>query len=134
MTRDLDRIKQLHEADARASQKQDYATLSTLMSDDAVVLPPGGKMLRGRKLLDENYARAQSSPQSIEIVEYTFDWHEVKIFGNFAYEWGYIKGRERVIGENEIVERLYHVMRILQKQPTGEWQVHRTIWNEASEQ
>lgn len=41
MTTDLERIEELHRADMRASKERDYRTLRSLMSDDAVVLPPG---------------------------------------------------------------------------------------------
>jgi ketosteroid isomerase-like protein len=56
MTVDLERIEELHQADMQASKKGDHRTLRGLMSDDAVVLPPGGRMIRGREALDQSFA------------------------------------------------------------------------------
>jgi ketosteroid isomerase-like protein len=63
-------------------------------------------------------------------VDYQLDFEEVKVLGDYAYEWGFIRGamRPRVGGETQHLS--YKVMRILAKQPAGEWKVHRTIWNE----
>jgi ketosteroid isomerase-like protein len=52
--------------------------------------------------------------------------------GDYAFEWGYIHGKERHKTAGTISSELYHVIRILQRQPDGSWKVHRTIWNEAA--
>ena len=126
---DLDRIDELHRIDMAASKAGDLRTLRTLMSDDAVVLPPGGRMLRGSAALDQSFARMADVPRTTEVLDYRFDWHEVRLCGDYAFEWGYILGAERQLASGEVVSEKYHVMRILQRQPTGEWKVHRTIWN-----
>ncbi len=66
-----------------------------------------------------------------EVLEYRFEWHEVEVCGDYAFEWGYIVGRERSLTTGEETAERYHVMRILQRQADGEWKVHRTIWNDA---
>lgn len=129
MPTDLEMIDKLHQADMRASKDQDYRSLRSLMSDDAVVLPPGGQMTRGREALDKKFAAMNSAPKPTEVLEYRFEWHEVQVCGEFAFEWGYILGRERNRQTGVIASEKYHVMRILQRQPDGSWKVHRTIWN-----
>ncbi|HEX6066484.1 MAG TPA: DUF4440 domain-containing protein [Longimicrobiales bacterium] len=126
---DLDRIDELHRIDMAASKAGDLRTLRTLMSDDAVVLPPGGRMLRGRAALDQSFARMADVPRTTEVLDYRFDWHEIRLCGDYAFEWGYILGEERHLASGEVVSEKYHAMRILQRQPTGDWKVHRTIWN-----
>jgi ketosteroid isomerase-like protein len=130
MTVDLERIEELHQADMQASKKGDYRTLRGLMSDDAVVLPPGGRMIRGREALDQSLATMADAAATSEVLEYRFDWHEVQICGAYAFEWGYILGKERDLATGKITSETYQVMRILQRQPDGAWKVHRTIWNE----
>ena len=129
MSDDLERIDALHRADMEASRRDDYRTLRSLMSDDAVVMAPGGRMIRGRDALDRSFAAMTQAVPTTEVLEYRFDWHEVQVCGEYAFEWGYIVGRERNLATGEVTAERYHVMRVLQRQPDGAWKVHRTIWN-----
>lgn len=126
---DRAKIEELHERDMTASRRGDYATLRSIMSDDAVVLPPGGRMIRGREALDRSFAAMERASPTAEVLEYRFEWREVQVVGAYAFEWGFIHGRERHLTTGEIATERYHVMRILQRQPDGAWKVHRTIWN-----
>lgn len=130
MEGDLKRIEELHQADMRASKEGDYLTLRSIMSDDAVVLPPGGRLIRGREALDQSFATMSATESPAEVLEYRFDWQEVRVLGEYAFEWGYIHGKERHKTSGTVTSELFHVMRILQRQPDGSWKVHRTIWNE----
>ena len=127
---DLARIEALHEADMRASKAGDYHTLRSIMSDDAVVLPPGGHLIRGREALDRSFAAMSARESPTEVLEYRFDWQEIRVLGDYAFEWGYIHGKEHHKTSGTISSELYQVMRILQRQADGSWKVHRTIWNE----
>jgi uncharacterized protein (TIGR02246 family) len=129
MSEDLERIEELHRADMRASKAGDYRTLRTLLSDDAVILPPGGHMIRGREALDASFARMAQPAPATEVLDYRFEWHEVRVCGDYAFEWGYIVGEERSRRTGEVTSERHHVMRVLQRQADGSWKVHRTIWN-----
>lgn len=132
MQDDRERIEEMHQTDMRASMARDYATLRTLMSDDAVVLPPNGRVVRGRATIDAGFERMQGVELPSEVLEYRFDWQELTVLGDYAFEWGYIYGRERERATGEVTEHKHHVMRILRKEPDGAWKVHRTIWNDAA--
>ena len=127
---DLLAIEQLHQRDMAASKAGDYATLRSLMSEDAAVMPPGGKLLRGAAQLDANFARTRAAMSQIEVLDYRLEFEEVKVLGDYAYEWGFIHGAMRAKDGGETQHLSYKVMRILAKQPDGAWKVHRTIWNE----
>lgn len=129
---DVLRIDALHRADMEASRRGDYRALRELLSDDAAVLPPGGRMLRGREALDASFKRMAAAAPTTEVLEYRFEWHEVRVCGDYAFEWGYIVGRERSLETGGETSERYHVMRVLQRQPDGDWKVHRTIWNAAA--
>jgi uncharacterized protein (TIGR02246 family) len=130
MATDLERIEELHHADMRASKARDYKALRALMSDDAVVLPPGGQLIRGREALDKSFAAMVGAAITSDVQEYRFEWQEVRVCGEFAYEWGYIVGSERDRSSGKVTSATYQVMRILERQSDGAWKVHRTIWNE----
>jgi ketosteroid isomerase-like protein len=112
-----------------ASRTADFETLRSLMTDDAVILPPGGKPVRGKVELDASFGRMGGRMGQVEVLEYFLDFKEVKILGDYAFEWGEIRGSMRQTG-GEPQRSSYNVMRIQQIQPDGEWKVHRSIWNE----
>ncbi|MBX7152148.1 SgcJ/EcaC family oxidoreductase [bacterium] len=125
---DLEAIRRLHEKDMAASKQGDYQTLRSIMSDDAVVLPPGGKMIRGKDILDANFSKMKESMQTIEVLDYVLNFEEVQIIGDYAFEWGTISGSMKT-KNSDIMHSRYKVMRILRKE-NGEWKVFRTIWND----
>lgn len=89
MTTDLERIDELHRADMHASRSADYRTLRALMSDDAVVLPPGGHMIRGGDALDASFAAMANAEPTTDVLVYRFDWREVQVCDGYAFEWGW---------------------------------------------
>lgn len=132
---DADRaaIAALHRADQEASRRQDFGTLRKLMSDDAVVLAPGTRPLRGRTRIDAAFARPSDAAPAEEVLSYAFEWQEVRITGDFAFEWGRIIGESRprdASPDAPPTRTAHNVLRILCREG-GAWKVHRTIWNDA---
>ena len=126
---DLRAIERLHQKDMEASRISDFETLRSVVTDDAVILPPGGEPIRGKEELDASFGRMGDGMGQVEVLDYVLDFREVKILGDYAFEWGEIRGSMRQAG-GEPQRSTYNVMRILQRQPDGEWKVHRSIWNE----
>ena len=125
---DLAAIEALHQRDIRASLAGDYRALRSLMSDDAVVLPPGQERQSGKAELDRAFGKMASAIPAYEVLRYEPKWDEVRVLGDVAYEWGSITGASRERATQKIEEETYHVMRILRRERDGEWRVYRTIW------
>jgi ketosteroid isomerase-like protein len=125
-------IERLHRRDMRASAAGDFAALRALVDDNAVMLPPGGAPQRGAKDFDAAFERLNSSPRTHEVIEYRLEFEEVKIFGNYAVEWGAIRGATREIASGRVNQSEYHVMRVLRRQPNGSWKIWRSIWAPAA--
>jgi uncharacterized protein (TIGR02246 family) len=121
-------IERLHQRDMRASAAGDFAALRALVDDDAVMFPPGGAAQRGAKEFDAAFERMSGAPKTREVIEYRLEFEEVKIFGNYAVEWGAIRGATRDIATGRVVRSEYHVMRVLRRQRNGAWKVYRSIW------
>jgi uncharacterized protein (TIGR02246 family) len=121
-------IERLHRRDMRASASGDFRALRALVDDDAVMFPPGGAPQRGAKEFDAAFERMASAPKTHEVLHYRLEFEEVKVFGNYAVEWGAIRGATREIGTGRIIESEYHVMRVLRRQKNGSWKVYRSIW------
>ena len=128
--RELAAIEELHQRDLAASKAGDFETLRALVSDEAVMMPPGGDFVRGRAAIDAGMSRMVEAMAAVEVLDYVLDFEEVQVFGEYAFEWGVIRGRMRKRDGGEVGESAYKVMRILRRQAGGEWKVHRSIWNE----
>jgi uncharacterized protein (TIGR02246 family) len=133
LEKELAAIEQLHQKDMAASKAGDFDTLRSLMSDEAVVMPPGGHWIRGKAELDVSFSRMREGMSQVEVLEYILDFEEVQVLGDYAFEWGSIRGAMRSKESGDIEYSSYKVMRILKKQADGRWQVHRTIWNDNPE-
>lgn len=125
---DFIQIEELHRRDVEASQTGDFQTLRSLLTDDAVMMPPNENWIRGAEELKEDYQHMEEAMDEVEILDYQLEFEEVKILGDYAFEWGTIHGATRI--KDEGIERAsYKVMRILRKDERGIWKVHRAIWN-----
>lgn len=130
---DFNAIAKLHQRDAEASKKGDFKTLRSLMTDDAVMMPPGEPWIRGAEALDENRRRMADAMRDVEVTEYVFDFEEVVVLGEYAFEWGTVRGamRSKADPTAPADSSAYKLLRILKKEGDGEWRVHRAIWNAA---
>jgi ketosteroid isomerase-like protein len=126
---ELHAIEELHRRDMEAARAGDVEVLSTLWSDDIVGLPPGGPIFRGKETALAGLRRWKASAHATETTEYVLDFEEVKVLGDFAFEWGTFRGAERARGGGPEVRQSGKLLRVLQRSPDGTWRVHRTIWN-----
>jgi len=124
---DIAAIKQLRARDETASKAGDYATLRSIMSDEAVVLPPGGKPKVGKADLDATFAKLSGAPKTHEVLEYRFDFSEPEIIGDVAIEYGAIVGTMRNLADGVVSSPRYNALRVLRKEG-GQWRVYRTMW------
>jgi ketosteroid isomerase-like protein len=128
---DMEAISTLHKRDIEASMALDEPVLESLWTDDIVTMHPGAPAVVGKAA---NVAKLQAGIEQMkgqEIMAYNEEFQEVRIEGDWAYEWGTITGRTRPFsGGNESAYR-FNVMRILQRQPDGSWKVARSIYNDA---
>ena len=131
LDQDLELIDRLHRKDMEAARNGDFETLRSLMTDDAVILPPGGPTVRGRQELDAKFNAMQQGMEHVEVLEYALDFEEVRVLGDYAFEWGTIRGSMRAKG-GAPEPASYKVMRILKREPGGAWRVHRSIWNDGT--
>lgn len=127
---DLEAIEQLHQRDIAATKAYDVETLASLMSDDIVALPPGGKPTRGKETARKGLESGRAQMQEIEVIDYQQNWEEVHVAGDLAFEWGTFLSVFRPKGGEVVTER-HNVLRVLKRAADGSWRVHRTIWNHA---
>ncbi len=120
---DLRAIEAINRRDVQFALANDAAMMMSQWTDDFVLLPPAGPILRGRSVIAEAF-RGVESPG---IVEYVLDIQEVKVLGDHAFQWGTYHYRVRPRAGGEAVRTGGKLMRILRRQPEGCWKIHRSI-------
>lgn len=118
---DLRAIEAVDQRDVQAALAGDVNMM--MRTDDFVLLPPAGPIMRGRGTIAEAF-RGVENPG---IVEYVLDTQEVKVFGDHALQWGTYYHDVRPRAGGETIRTSGKIMRILQRQQDGSWKIHRGI-------
>ena len=120
---DLRAIELINRRDVQFALANDAAAMMSQWTDDFVLLPAAGPIMRGRHAIAEVF-RGVESP---EIVDSVLDIQEVKVLGDYAYLWGTYYYTVRPHGAGETIRTSGKIMRILQRQSDGSWKMHRGI-------
>jgi uncharacterized protein (TIGR02246 family) len=120
---DLRTIEAVNQCDVQAALAGDTTTMMSQWTDDFVLLPPVGPIMRGRGTIAEAF-RGTENPG---IVEYVLDIQEVKVFGDHAFQWGTYQYGVRSRTDGNTARTSGKIMRILQRQQDGSWKIHRGI-------
>ena len=124
-------IQKLQERDIAASMAFDVEALLALWTDDGVLLAPGHAPITGKDNLRAFYEKQWGAVGNAEILAYDTQWQEVRILGDYAYQWGQIQSRTRTGQGKEEQSSVVNAMRILKRSEDGSWKVARAIFNEA---
>jgi uncharacterized protein (TIGR02246 family) len=123
LEKDVRAIEAINQRDVQFALANDAAMMMSQWTDDFVLLPPAGPIMRGRSVIAEAF-RGVESP---EIVESVLDIQEIKVLGDHAFEWGTYHYSVRPRTGGETVRTSGKLMRILQRQPDGSWKMYRGI-------
>jgi ketosteroid isomerase-like protein len=120
-------IEALNQHDVKAALASDLEAIVSQWTDDFVVLPPVGPIVRGRSA---NAARAEQGKEQMQAlipVDYVVEIEEITVTGDYAFEWGTYRGAARPLAGGSDVSYSGKLLRILQRQPDGGWKMHRTM-------
>ena len=120
-------IEALNQHDVKAALASDVDAIVSQWTDDFVVLPPAGPIVRGRA---NNAAAVESGKEQMlafEPVDYVVEFEEITVAGDYAFEWGTFRGVTRPRAGGSDLAYSGKLMRILQRQPDGSWKMHRTM-------
>ena len=124
-------IRRLQERDIAASMALDVDALLGLWTDDGVLLAPGKEPISGKAALRDFYEKQREAMANVEILSYEEQWQEVRLAGDYAYQWGQIRSRSRTGQSKEESSAVVNALRILKRNEDGSWEVARAIYNEA---
>ena len=124
-------IQKLQDRDIAASMAYDVEALTALWTEDGVLLIPQHAPIVGKEALRAFYEQQRDAMANVEVTAYEEQWQEVRIVGDYAYQWGQIHGRTRKGQGKDETSTVVNALRILKRDEDGAWKVARAIWNEA---
>ncbi len=130
---ELKAIRELHAKDIKASKARDFETLLSLWTEDGVLLEPGKKPTVGINAIRTYMEEHKEASKAYKIKKYEHRWEEIKIVGDWAFEWGFFDAVAEMIASGEILEQRGKFLRVLRKQKDGSWKVARVIAHNDSE-
>jgi uncharacterized protein (TIGR02246 family) len=122
-------IKELHQKDIKASKARDFETLLSLWTDDGVLLEPGKKPIIGKEALRAYMDEQARMSEAYDIKKYEHKWEEIKVIGDWAFEWGFFDAEAEIKESGEIIKQRGKLLRILKKQRDGSWKGARAIYH-----
>jgi ketosteroid isomerase-like protein len=117
----------LNQHDVDAVLASDIDALISKWTDDFVVIPSAGPIVRGRRANVEAIRNSLEHIRAFEPVEFVVDFAEITIVGDYAFEWGTFRGTSRPRAGGDAVSYKGKLLPILQRQPDGSWKMHRTM-------
>jgi ketosteroid isomerase-like protein len=120
-------IQALNQHDVEAVLASDNDAIVSQWTDDFVVIPPAGPIIRGRSANAAIVEQGKEQMQALIPVDYVVEIEEITITGEYAFEWGTYRGATRPRAGGSDVTYSGKLMRILQRQPDGSWKMHRTM-------
>lgn len=128
-------IEELHQKDITASKARDFETLLSLWTEDGVLLEPGKKPVIGKEGLKAYMDEQAKISETYDILKYEHKWEEIKVIGDWAFEWGFFDAEAEIKVSGEIIKQQGKLLRILKKQKNGSWKCARAIgsYDEPSE-
>jgi uncharacterized protein (TIGR02246 family) len=126
---DMEAINALHQRDMEASRKWDVDTLASLWSDDIVTLSQGEPPMIGKEANRASMLRLKEESRDLQIADYILSFNEVKIVGDWAFEWGSYSGTVKPVAKGDAIRTTGKVMRVLKKDSDGTWKVARAMYD-----
>ena len=130
---DLVAINALHQRDMEASKKWDVDTLVSLWSDDIVTLTQGEPPVIGKDANRAAISRLREESSEVQITDYILSFNEVKIVGDWAFEWGTYSGTVKPVAGGDAIRTTGKVIRVLKKDSDGSWKIARAMYDSDAE-
>ncbi len=116
-------IERLHRQDVEATLSDKADELAKLWDSEAVRIQPGRPAEIGKVEIYANDKRWEAKPDRPRTLCYKSDIKDVRIAGEWAFEWGYISYKD---SSNPKPMR-GKVLRVMKRQPDGSWKFSRVI-------
>jgi uncharacterized protein (TIGR02246 family) len=123
---DLQAIEELEQTDAMAAKTNDVERLTSLWTDDAVLLQPMSPPVIGRSNIRALLQAQKQHSANVVVLSYTEDWKERNINGGRAFEWGTITATMQFPNGKQATQTVY-AARVLVRDEGSSWRFARAI-------
>ncbi|MGI9102342.1 MAG: YybH family protein [Terriglobales bacterium] len=125
-------INELQQREIAASLALDVDKLVSLWDDGIVSLPQDSPPVVGLEANRARLVQERERMENVEIMAYEQRWDEVRIVGDYAFEYGSIQSRLRPENAKQETSITLNAMRVLKRETDGTWKIYRTIANTRS--
>jgi len=131
---DMRAIERAHMQDVEATLAHDPQALADLFTEDAVLLEPGAPAVIGRAAILANNKKDQLEHPNAKVVSYKPEIKDLQVVDGWAFEWDLFAGSFKESEKAEVKTFRAKGLRVLKRQPDGEWKFARVMWNMAEGQ
>lgn len=122
-------IEALNQKEADSCRTMDNSITKTLWADDGVDLIQGLQPMIGKKAISDWLDSLAPQLRGAKMEYCTIDWHDLKITGDWAYEWGITRQKIDPPAPQKPFESAGKMVLILKRQADGAWKVELESWN-----
>lgn len=118
-------IERLHQLDVETTLTDKADELARLWDTDAVRIQPDGPAEVGKAVIYADDKRWEASKGSEKTLCYRTEMQDLRIAGDWAFEWGYFSYKNSSDGKVETGRG--KVLRVLHRQMDGSWKFARVM-------
>src|SRR5690242_15704 len=119
-------IERLHQQDLAATFSDKADELANLWDNDAVRIQPGRPAEVSKAVIVADDKRWESSKGQHNMLCGRMEFQDLKIAGDWAFEWAYFSYKENT-AEGNVSAGQGKVMRVLHRQADGSWKFARVM-------
>lgn len=116
-----------------ACRSMNQEASATLWADDGTDLIPGMQPMVGKATISKWLNGLTPQLHGAKIEYCTIDWRDIKIEGDWAYEWGITRQKIDFPPPQKSFENRGKMVLILKRQQDGSWKIELESWNSTPE-
>lgn len=112
---------------SQAYMDGDYDAMTAIYTADAKIFPGNAPIISGHAAIRDRWVL----PEGVQILQHESTPEEIRLLGDYAYDYGYYAGTTRQADGSTSSWRGKYV--IVWKREEGEWKMYLDIWNRVRE-
>ncbi len=122
-------VNALNQKEAEACRKMDQSASAALWADDGVDLIQGLQPMVGKAAISKWLDGLTVQTRGAKMDYCTIDWKQVKIQGDWVYEWGITRQKIEFPPPQKSFESEGKMLLILKRQQNDSWKIELESWN-----
>lgn len=122
-------VDAFNQKEADACRTMDHAASEALWADDGVDLIQGLQPMIGTEAISKWLDSLTPQLKGARMEYCTIEWHDIKIEGDWVYEWGITRQKIDFPPPQKKVTSEGKMVLILKRQHDGAWKIELESWN-----